>query len=157
MSRKRSAVKRQVNPDLKYYDRLVNKLITILMMQGKKSIAEYIVYSAFDLIKSRTNKDPVKIFKAAFTRIKPKVEVRSCLVDGVNLQVPDEVRSDRRLTLSLRWLRDCSRARAEKTISERLASEILEASVGLGGSVKKCEDIYRVAEANKAFSYYGGE
>ena len=154
MPRRRVIVKRTVDPDPKYEDRIVSKFINIVMTRGKKSIAEKIVYGAFEKIKTKDNKDPIKIFKKALDNIKPSVEVRSRRVGGANYQVPVEVRPERRLALGFRWLRDYARARNEKTMCQRLAAEILEAYVNRGAACKKRDDTHKMAEANKAFAHY---
>ncbi len=154
MPRRREVPKRKINPDPIYADRLVTKLVNVVMLQGKKSVAERIVYGAFDIVKDRTNEDPIKVFKNALEQVKPSVEVKSRRVGGANFQVPVEVRAERRVALGLRWLRNHARARGERTMRERLANEILDAAQGRGAAVKKREDTHRMAEANKAFAHY---
>lgn len=154
MPRRREVPKRKINPDPKYGDRLVSKLINVLMLEGKKATAERIVYGALELVETRANEDPVKVFKRALDASKPSVEVKSRRVGGANFQVPVEVRPDRRVALGLRWLRDFARGRGERTMRERLANEILDAAAGRGGAVKKREDTHRMADANKAFAHY---
>jgi len=154
MPRRRDVPKRKVNPDPKFADRLVTKLVNTLMLDGKKSTAERMVYDAFDLVEKRATEDPIKVFKRALDQIKPAVEVKSRRVGGANFQVPVEVRPERRVALGLRWLRDYSRERGERTMMERLANEILDAAQGRGTAVKKREDTHRMAEANKAFAHY---
>ncbi len=154
MSRRREIPKREVLPDPKFHDRLVAKFCNVLMTRGKKSTAERIVYGAFDLLESRYKQDPLDTFRKALESVKPKVEVKSRRVGGATYQVPIEVRADRRIALSMRWLATYSRARGEKTMVERLAAELVDASQGRGAAVKKREDIHRMAESNKAFSHY---
>ncbi|TFZ41812.1 30S ribosomal protein S7 [Soehngenia longivitae] len=154
MPRKGPVSKREVMPDPIYEDVLVTKLINAVMLDGKKGIAQNIVYSAFDYIKEKTNEDPLEVFYRAMNNIMPVLEVKARRIGGANYQVPIEVRPDRRETLGLRWLVNYSRARGEKTMIERLAKEILDASNGVGASVKKREDTHKMAEANKAFAHY---
>jgi small subunit ribosomal protein S7 len=152
--RKGPVPKREVMPDPIYEDVLVTKLINAVMLDGKKGIAQNIVYSAFDYIREKTNEDPLEVFYKAMNNIMPVLEVKARRIGGANYQVPIEVRPDRRETLGLRWLVNYSRARGEKTMIERLAKEILDASNGVGASVKKREDTHKMAEANKAFAHY---
>lgn len=152
--RKGPVPKREVMPDPIYDDVLVTKLINAVMLDGKKGIAQNIVYSAFDYIKEKTNEDPLEVFYRAMNNIMPVLEVKARRIGGANYQVPIEVRPDRRETLGLRWLVNYSRARGEKTMVERLAKEILDASNGVGASVKKREDTHKMAEANKAFAHF---
>ncbi|MBC7087029.1 MAG: 30S ribosomal protein S7 [Tissierellales bacterium] len=154
MPRKGPVPKREVMPDPIYKDALVTKLINAVMLDGKKGIAQNIVYSAFDYIQEKTNEDPLEVFYRAMNNIMPVLEVKARRIGGANYQVPIEVRPDRRETLGLRWLVNYSRARGEKTMVERLAKEILDASNGVGASVKKREDTHKMAEANKAFAHY---
>ncbi len=154
MPRRREVPKRKVNPDPKYGDRLVTKLVNVVMFDGKKSTAESIVYGALDIVQQRANEDPIKVFKRALDATKPSVEVKSRRVGGATFQVPVEVRAERRVALGLRWLRDYARARGERTMREQLAAEILDAAQGRGAAVKKREDTHRMAEANKAFAHY---
>jgi small subunit ribosomal protein S7 len=154
MPRRGNIPKRKVNPDPKFGDRLVSKFVNVLMFDGKKAVAERMVYDAFDLIEERVNEDPIKVFKRALDSVKPAIEVKSRRVGGANFQVPVEVRPDRRVAVALRWLRDYSRDRGERTMKERLANEILDVAQGCGGAVKKREDTHRMAEANKAFAHY---
>ena len=146
--------RREVTPDAVYNNRLVTQLINKVLLDGKKSIAEDIVYSALDMVKEKTEQEPVAVLKRALDNIRPSLEVRSRRVGGATYQVPVEVKPARANTLSLRWLTDFSRARREKTMAERLANEILDASNGLGASVKRREDTHKMAEANKAFAHY---
>lgn len=152
--RKGPVPKREVMPDPIYEDVLVTKLINTVMLDGKKGIAQNIVYSAFDYIREKTNEDPLEVFYKAMNNIMPVLEVKARRIGGANYQVPIEVRPERRETLGLRWLVNYSRARGEKTMIERLAKEILDASNGVGASVKKREDTHKMAEANKAFAHY---
>jgi small subunit ribosomal protein S7 len=154
MSRKGQAIRREVLPDPKYRDKLVGKLMNKLMIEGKKAQAEKIVYRAFDILKEKTQEDPVKIFKEGLEQIKPILEVRSRRVGGATYQVPMEVRADRRVSLGLRWLVLYSRDRAERSMEERLAMELLEARQKKGAAMKKKEDVHRMAEANRAFAHY---
>jgi small subunit ribosomal protein S7 len=154
MPRRREVPKRKVNPDPKYQDRLVTKFVNVLMYQGKKATGESVVYKAFALVEDRAKEEALKVFKRALDAVKPAVEVKSRRVGGANFQVPVEVRPERRVALGLRWLRDAARERGERTMMERLANEILDASAGRGGAVKKREDTHRMAEANKAFAHY---
>ena len=154
MPRRREVPKRKILPDPKYHDRLVMKFCNIVMRDGKKSTAEHIVYGAFDVIHSRYKEDPIETFRKALDTVKPKVEVKSRRVGGATYQVPVEVRPERRVALAMRWLIEYSRARGEKTMVERLAAELKEASEGRGNAVKKREDVHKMAEANKAFAHY---
>lgn len=154
MSRRHAAEKREVLPDPKYGDLVVTKFTNGLMLDGKKSAAEKIVYGAFDLIEKKSGQDPLKVFHEAIENVKPAVEVRSRRVGGATYQVPIEVRSTRRQTLAIRWLVDISRKRSENTMTERLSGELLDAANSRGTAVKKREDTHRMAEANKAFSHY---
>jgi len=154
MSRRHRAEKRVVNPDPKFGDLVVSKFMNSLMIDGKKSAAERIVYGAFDLIEERTKQDPVGVFHQALDNVRPAVEVRSRRVGGATYQVPVEVRPARRVALSMRWLVDYARNRGEKSMRMRLAGEIMDASQGKGNAVKKREDVHRMAEANKAFSHF---
>ncbi|MBI4238764.1 MAG: 30S ribosomal protein S7 [Deltaproteobacteria bacterium] len=152
--RKRASLRRDANPDFKYADKLVGKLITRLMLCGKKSVAEGVVYTAFDRIAAVKKDDPVKVFRQALENIKPILEVRSRRVGGANYQVPMEVRPERRVSLGLRWLVTAARDRSEKGMEGKLASEVLEALENRGGAVKKREETHRMAEANKAFAHF---
>ncbi len=154
MSRKSGAPKRKIVADPKYHDKLVTKLVTKLMLGGKKSLAEKVVYGAFDYIQQKQNDDPLKLFKQALENVKPILEVRSRRVGGATYQVPMEVRPDRRVSLGLRWLVLYSRARGEKSMRERLALEILDALQNRGASIKKREDVHKMAESNRAFAHY---
>ncbi len=152
--RKRRAVKRDVLADPMYNSKLVTKLINRIMLDGKKGTAQTILYDAFDMIKEKTNKDPMEVFVAAMENIKPALEVKSRRVGGANYQVPIEVRADRSQALGLRWLVNYSRLRGGHSMAENLANEIVDASNGVGSAVKKREDTHRMAEANKAFAHY---
>ena len=154
MPRRAAAVRREVQPDAKYNNRLVTQLINKVLLDGKKSVAEGIVYGAFDIVAEKTGQDPIAVFKKAMENIRPTLETKSKRVGGANYQVPIEVRPDRRQALALRWLTTYSRNRGEKTMEERLANEILDASNNTGASVKRKEDVHKMAEANKAFSHY---
>ncbi len=154
MSRRKNAVKRPVPPDPRYDSQTVSKFVSNLMSQGKKSLAEGIFYRAMDLIEERTGQPGVAVFKQAVNNVKPAVEVKSRRVGGASLQVPVEVRPERRTALAMRWLISFSRLRGEKTMAERLAAELILASKGEGNTVKKKEDTHRMAEANRAFAHY---
>ena len=154
MPRRGFVPKRDVLPDPMYNSKLVTKLINSIMYDGKKGVAQKVVYGAFDLIREKTGKDPLEVFEQALENIMPVLEVKARRVGGSTYQVPIEVRPDRRQTLGLRWLTLYSRQRNEKTMKERLANEIMDAINNLGSSVKKREETHRMAEANKAFSHY---
>ncbi|MFW6067861.1 MAG: 30S ribosomal protein S7 [Myxococcota bacterium] len=154
MPRRREVPKRPIIPDPKYRDRLVAKFCNVLMVDGKKSTAERIVYGAFDVLERRYKEQPLDVFKKALDAVKPKVEVKSRRVGGATYQVPVEVRPDRRTALAMRWLVQYSRARGEKSMTERLAAELMEAAQGRGNAVKKREDVHKMADANKAFAHY---
>jgi small subunit ribosomal protein S7 len=145
---------RDVLPDPLYNSKLITRLVNNIMIDGKKGVAQKIVYSAFDIVKEKTGKEPLEAFEQAMENIMPSFEVKARRVGGATYQVPIEVRPERRQTLGLRWLTSYSRARNEKTMRERLAAEILDALNNVGGSVKKREDMHKMAEANKAFSHY---
>jgi len=152
--RKRQAEKRDVLPDPIYNSKVITKLINGIMLDGKKEKAQKILYNAFEIIKTKTGKEPMEVFNKAIENIKPVLEVKSRRIGGANYQVPIEVKEERSQALGLRWLINYSRLRKEKTMAERLANEIIDAAEGTGGSVKKREDVYRMAEANKAFAHY---
>jgi len=154
MPRRREVAKRVILPDPKFHDLLVAKFVNALMLDGKKSTAEKIVYGAFDLVKSRSGDEPVEVFRKALENVRPTVEVKSRRVGGSTYQVPVEVRSERRNALAIRWIVGFARNRGEKTMQERLAGEFLDAANNRGSSVKKREDTHRMAEANKAFAHY---
>jgi small subunit ribosomal protein S7 len=154
MSRRRRADKREVLPDAKYGDRVLTKFMNCLMFDGKKSVAEQIVYGALERVEGKAKVDPVQVFHDALGNVKPHLEVRSRRVGGATYQVPVEVRSDRAQALAIRWLINAARARSENTMTERLSGELLDAANQRGTAVKKREDTHRMAEANKAFSHY---
>ena len=154
MSRRHSAAKRQVLPDAKYGDQVLTKLINTMMYDGKKSAAEAIIYAALEIIQKKTSQDPIKFFHDALDNIKPSVEVRSRRVGGATYQVPTEVREERRQALAIRWLIEAARARKEKTMRDRISSELMDAANNRGGAVTKRENTHKMAEANKAFSHY---
>ena len=154
MPRSREAAKRVILPDPKFHDQLVAKFVNALMLDGKKSTAENIVYGAFDLIKQRSGDEPVEVFKKALENVRPTVEVKSRRVGGSTYQVPVEVRNERRNALAIRWIVGFARKRKKKTMQERLAGEFMDAAGNRGSSVKKREDTHRMAEANKAFAHY---
>ena len=154
MPRKGNTPKREVLPDPVYGNIVVSKLINSIMLDGKKSTAQKIVYGAFDQIKAQTGEDPLDVFNKAMENIMPQLEVKARRVGGANYQVPVEVRPARRQTLRLRWLTAYTRARGEKTMAERLAKELMDAANNTGASVKKKEDTHKMAEANKAFAHF---
>ena len=154
MPRKGNIPKREVLPDPLYNDVVVTKLINNIMLDGKKGVAQKIVYDAFDIVKEKSGKEPLEVFNEAMNNIMPLLEVKARRVGGATYQVPMEVRPDRKQTLGLRWLTTYSRARNERTMRERLAAEILDAANNAGGAVKKREDTHKMAEANKAFAHY---
>ncbi len=154
MPRRREVPKRQILPDPVYNSQLVTKFMNVVMKDGKKSTAERILYRALDVIRERTEDDPMKVFKKAVENVKPAVEVKSRRVGGSTYQVPVEVRSSRKLALSMRWLIAAAKSRGEKTMDMRLAGELMDAAESRGVAVKKKEDTHRMAEANKAFSHY---
>lgn len=154
MPRRRVVAKREVLPDPKFGSQLLAKFMNHVMISGKKSIAEKIVYGALDVVGERLNKDPVEVFEEALDNVAPLVEVKSRRVGGATYQVPVEVRPSRRTALAMRWLVEYSRNRGEKSMPKRLAGELIDASQNKGGAVKKREDVHRMAEANKAFSHF---
>lgn len=154
MPRKGPVPRRDVLPDPIYDSKLVTRLINRMMIDGKKGVAQRILYEAFDLVKERTGRDPMEVFEEALKNIMPVLEVKARRVGGANYQVPVEVKPERRTTLGLRWLVQYSRQRGEKTMQERLAAEIIDAANNTGASVKKREDTHKMAEANKAFAHY---
>lgn len=154
MSRRHKAEKRQVLPDAKFSDKVVTKFMNNIMEDGKKAVAEKIVYSAFDIMTTKSKQDALKVFHEAIENVKPLVEVRSRRVGGATYQVPVEVRSDRRQALAIRWIVDAAKKRSETTMTEKLANELLDAFANKGSAVKKREDTHKMAEANKAFSHY---
>ncbi len=154
MPRRRAPEKREILADPKYGDVVVSKFMNSLMLAGKKSVAERILYGAFDKIEERTRQDPVRVFREALDNVKPTIEVRSRRVGGATYQVPVEVRSERGQALAIRWIIASARGRSENTMTERLSGELLDASSGRGVAVKKREDTHRMADANKAFAHY---
>ena len=154
MPRRGQISKRDVLPDPMYGSKLVTKLINNIMLDGKKGVAQKIVYDAFAIVEAKSGKNPLEVFADALENVSPKLEVKARRVGGSTYQVPMEVREERRQTLGLRWIRTYSRTRSEKTMAERLAAEILDAINGMGGAFKKKEETHRMAEANKAFAHY---
>ena len=154
MPRKGPVTKRDVLPDPVYGSKVVTRFINKVMLDGKKGIAESIVYDAFDIIRSKTGKDPLEGFEQALGNVMPVLEVRARRVGGANYQVPVEVRSDRRLTLGIRWMVGYARQRSERTMRERVAGELMDAANNTGAAIKKKEDTHKMAEANKAFAHY---
>ena len=154
MPRRGFVPKREVLPDPIYGSQLVTKLINSIMLDGKKGVAQKVVYGAFDIVKEKSGRDPLEVFIEAMDNIMPSLEVKARRVGGATYQVPMEVRPERRQTLGLRWITKYSRVRSERTMAERLAGEIMDAVNNLGGSVKKREDTHKMAEANKAFAHY---
>ncbi len=154
MPRRREVPKRKIIPDPKYKDKLVAKFMNALMLDGKKSTAEGIMYGAFDIIEQRFKQDALEVFRKALDNVKPRLEVKSRRVGGATYQVPVEVRPERRVALGMRWLVGFSRSRGEKTMRERLAAEFVDASQLRGGAVKKKDDTHKMADANKAFAHY---
>ena len=154
MPRRAAANRREVTPDAVYNNRLVTQLINKVLLDGKKSTAERIVYGAFDQVAEKTGQDPLAVFKKAMENVRPTLEVKPKRVGGATYQVPMEVNSRRATTLAIRWIVGFSRSRKEKTMADRLANEIIDASNGVGASVKKREDVFKMAEANRAFSHY---
>ena len=154
MPRRAAAVRRDIAPDSVYNNRLVTQLINKILLDGKKSTAENIVYGAFDIIEQKTAADPLATFKKAMDNVRPTLEVRPKRVGGATYQVPVEVNSRRSTTLAIRWIVGFSRKRREKTMAERLAGEIMDAANGTGASVKRREDLFKMAESNRAFSHY---
>ena len=154
MPRRGQISKRDVLPDPMYNSKLVTKLINNIMLDGKKGVAQKIVYDAFAMVEAKSGQDPLEVFTAALANIMPTLEVKARRVGGSNYHVPMEVRAERRQTLGLRWLTAYSRSRGERTMAERLAAEIMDAKAGMGGAFKKKEETHRMAEANKAFAHY---
>ena len=154
MPRRAAAVRREVMPDAKYNNRQVTQLINKVLLDGKKSVAERIVYDAFDIVAERSGEDALTVFKRALDNVRPKLEVKPKRVGGATYQVPMEVNSRRATTLAIRWIVNFSRARKEKTMAQRLANEILDASNKVGASVKRREDLFKMAESNRAFAHY---
>lgn len=154
MPRRREVPKREILPDPKFGSVDVAKFINVLMLDGKKSVAERIIYGAFDQIEKKLSKSPLEVFGAALSNVKPVVEVKGRRVGGANYQVPVEVRPARRMALAMRWLREAAKKRSEKSMALRLAGELLDAAESRGGAMKKREEVHRMAEANKAFSHF---
>lgn len=154
MPRRAAAVRREVQPDARFNNRLVTQLINKMLLDGKKSVAEGIVYGAFDIVAEKTGQDALTVFKKAMDNIRPTLEVKPKRVGGATYQVPMEVNSRRATTLAIRWMVDFSRKRKENTMKERLAAEIMDAAENTGASIKKREDLYKMAESNRAFSHY---
>jgi len=152
--RRGNVPKREILPDPVYNSKLVSRLINAVMLDGKKGVSQKVVYGAFDIVKEKTGKDPLEVFNTALENIMPSLEVKARRVGGATYQVPMEVRPERRLTLGMRWLTAYSRARSERTMKERLAGEIMDASNNLGNAVKRREDMHKMAESNKAFAHY---
>ncbi|CAM3684315.1 30S ribosomal protein S7 [Castellaniella ginsengisoli] len=154
MPRRREVPKREILPDPKFGSVELAKFMNVVMLSGKKAVAERIVYGALDQIQAKTGKEPIEVFNTAINNIKPVVEVKSRRVGGANYQVPVEVRPVRRLALAMRWLREAAKKRGEKSMDLRLAGELMDAAEGRGGAMKKREDTHKMAEANKAFSHF---
>ena len=154
MPRRNAAVRREIQPDAVYNNRLVTQLINKVLLDGKKSTAERIVYGAFDIVAEKTGEDALSVFKKAMENVRPTVEVKPKRVGGATYQVPTDVNSRRSTTLAIRWIVGFSRSRKERSMAERLAAEIMDAANGLGASVKKREDVFKMAESNRAFSHY---
>lgn len=154
MSRRREAEKRKILPDPRYNDRILAKFINAVMLQGKKSIAEGIVYGSFEIIEKRMKEEPLRVFKKALENVKPAVEVKSRRVGGSTYQVPMEIRGQRQTALAFRWLIGYARKRHEKTMMEKLAGEFMDAASNRGASIKKKDDTHKMADANKAFAHY---
>ncbi len=152
--RRRRAEKRPIEPDPRYGDTMVAKFINVIMRDGKKSIARRIVYEAFDIIRERTKKDPLEIFRKAIANVAPVVEVRSRRIGGANYQIPMEVREDRRIALAMRWIKQYARERRDKSMALKLAAELIAAANGEGNAVRKRDEVHRMAEANRAFAHY---
>jgi small subunit ribosomal protein S7 len=154
MPRRREVPKREILPDPKFGSVELAKFMNVVMLSGKKAVAERIVYGALDQVQAKTGKEPIEVFNLAVNNIKPIVEVKSRRVGGANYQVPVEVRPVRRVALAMRWLKESARKRGEKSMAQRLANELLEAVEGRGGAMKKRDEVHRMAEANKAFSHF---
>ena len=154
MPRRGNVPKRDVLPDPLYNSKLVTKLVNSIMLDGKKGVSQKVVYGAFDIVREKTGREPLEVFTEAMENIMPSLEVKARRVGGATYQVPIEVRPDRRQTLGLRWITNYSRARSENTMKERLAAEIMDAANNTGASVKKREDVHKMAEANKAFAHF---
>ena len=154
MPRRREVPKRVILPDPLYHNEEVAKFINVLMLSGKKAVAERILYGAFEIIRSKSGKDPIEVFNTALSNSRPMVDVKSRRVGGANYQVPVEVRPVRRTALAMRWLREAAKKRAEKSMGQRLANELMEAAENRGGAVKRRDEVHRMAEANRAFSHF---
>ena len=154
MGRKNKSIDRPVLPDSKYHSVVVSKFVSRMMLHGKKAVCMRVMYDAMDVIKAKTNQEPLEVFLKALDNVKPVVEVKSRRVGGANYQVPVEVRPVRRMALAMRWLREAAKSRSEKSMPQRLAGELLDASENRGGAVKKRDEVHRMAEANKAFSHF---
>ena len=154
MPRRREVTKREILPDPKYKNALAAKFINNVMRQGKKSVAERMLYRALDLIQERAKEDPLKLFEKSVNNVKPVIEVKSRRVGGATYQVPTEVRPERRTALAIRWLISYAKERSEKSMEEKLAGELIDAANNRGGAIKKKEDVHKMAEANKAFAHY---
>ncbi len=154
MPRRREVPKREILPDPKFGNVEVAKFMNVIMQGGKKAVAERIIYGAFEQIEKKSGKDPLEVFSTAINNVKPMVEVKSRRVGGANYQVPVEVRPVRRLALSMRWIKEAAKKRSEKSMAQRLANELVEATEGRGGAMKKRDEVHRMAEANKAFSHF---
>ncbi len=154
MPRRREVPKRDILPDPKYGNVDLSKFMNVIMESGKKAVAERIIYGALETVEKKANRDPLEVFLTALNNVKPMVEVKSRRVGGANYQVPVEVRPVRRMALAMRWLKESARKRSEKSMAQRLANELLEASEGRGGAMKKRDEVHRMAEANKAFSHF---
>ncbi len=154
MPRRGNVPKREILPDPVYHSVLVTKLINSIMLDGKKGVAQKVVYGAFDIVKEKTDQDPLEVFQTALENIMPSLEVKARRVGGATYQVPMEVRPERRQTLGLRWLTNYARSRSERTMKERLAGELMDATNNLGSAVKKREETHRMAESNKAFAHF---
>jgi small subunit ribosomal protein S7 len=154
MSRRHKAEKREIIPDPKFHDIVVTKFMNTVMYEGKKSVAETIVYGAFDIIESKTKQNPIEVFRSALENVAPAIEVRSRRVGGATYQVPVEVRLERRQALAIRWIIIAARGRNDKTMVDRLSGELMDAANNRGNAVKKREDTHRMAEANRAFAHY---
>ncbi|MCS7012958.1 MAG: 30S ribosomal protein S7 [Chloroherpetonaceae bacterium] len=152
--RKKRAVKRPAQPDAKYGDPVVGRFINVIMQRGKKNLARRIVYGAFDIITQKTQEPGVEVFKKAISNVAPVVEVRGKRIGGATYQIPMEVRADRRIALALRWMKEFAKKRSGRTMSEKLAAELIDAANNQGGAVKKKEEVHKMAEANKAFSHF---
>jgi small subunit ribosomal protein S7 len=154
MPRRREVPKREILPDPKFGSVDLSKFMNVIMESGKKAVAERIIYGALETVEKKAGKDPLEVFMIALNNVKPMVEVKSRRVGGANYQVPVEVRPVRRVALAMRWLKESARKRSEKSMAQRLANELLEASEGRGGAMKKRDEVHRMAEANKAFAHY---